>query len=552
MAEQEDAKMSLTIREALKFGGLFGASVVAGEEGLDTPIESISVLEVAEQNISRWVLKKQLYITAFYAIHSNVEQQKVVIQTLIECGCCGLVLCYVGTWVQEIDPEIIRLCDEAGFPLIQARQDVSYIEIMNPIINLLYEENASAASGNDYSVIRNDFLHLIINEEDMNVVFQQMNQRMGKRISYYDTYGKTIFSDRDGETVKNEEEYLKSDFNHVLYECSRKGYTVQEIAGKESLIVLIRSQKNLFGLFITDYDPDFSQDMEEVLINPLVVSGALILRRRNRMMDYREKAMQEYVADLLVWNFPADEAAVERGRELGLTVLDKNQIVLININSMQKVSSPKVQQEMQNYVKRVLLEKVEMVMQYYNPNNWLALRSNTIILFLDTRKEKINMKEFGKQLIRVFSGVPNLSVSVGISNVFDAVTKMPDAYFQAFQAAIIGRTHYGESKVVFYDTVYFFQKLRKMGTLEETQEVCHRFLKPVLDYDKAHGTELKNTLKILLEHNGNTLKTAEEMYVHKNTILQRKAKIIELLGYSPFEMPHLLNFLIIFDIWREV
>lgn len=542
--------MSLTIREALKFGGLFGATVVGGEDGLDTAIESISVLEVAEQNISRWALKKQLYITAFYAIHNNVEQQKVVIQTLIECGCCGLVLCYVGTWVQEIDPEIIRLCDEAGFPLIQARQDVSYIEIMNPIMNLLYEENTNTFSSNDYSVIRNDFLHLIINEEDMNVVFQQMNQRMGKRISYYDTYGKIIFSDRDEEIVKNEEEYLKNNFNHVLYECSRKGYTVQKVAGKENLIVLIRSQKNLFGLFITDYDSDFSQDMEEVLINPLVVSGALILRRRNRMIDYQEKAMQEYVADLLVWNFPTNETAVERGKELGLTVLDKNQIVLININSMQKLSSPKVQQEMQNYVKRVLLEKVETIMQFYNPNNWLALRSDTIILFLNTQKEKINMKEFGEQLIRIFSGTPNISVSVGISNVFEAVTEMPDAYFQAFQAAVIGRKHYGENKVVFYDSVYFFQKLREIGMQKDAQEICRRFLEPILSYDEQHGTELKYTLKMLLENNGNTYETARQIYVHKNTVLQRKNKIIELLGYSPFNMPHLLNFLIIFDIFH--
>ena len=150
--------MGLTIKEALKFGGLFGASVVAGKEGLDTPIESVSVLEVAEHNISRWVLKNQLYITSFYAIWDNVAQQKEVIETLIDCECCGLVLCYVGTWIRQIDLGIIQLCDEAGFPLIQARTDVSYIEIMNPIITLLYEENTRAMVTNDYSMVRNDFL----------------------------------------------------------------------------------------------------------------------------------------------------------------------------------------------------------------------------------------------------------------------------------------------------------------------------------------------------------------------------------------------------------
>ena len=218
--------MGLTIKEALKFGGLFGASVVAGKEGLDTPIESVSVLEVAEHNISRWVLKNQLYITSFYAIWDNVAQQKEVIETLIDCECCGLVLCYVGTWIRQIDLGIIQLCDEAGFPLIQARTDVSYIEIMNPIITLLYEENTRAMVTNDYSMVRNDFLNLVVNEENIDVVFQQMNRRLKKKVSYYDTYGKVIYSDRELSAIQAEEEYLKDNFNHILFECSRDGYTV--------------------------------------------------------------------------------------------------------------------------------------------------------------------------------------------------------------------------------------------------------------------------------------------------------------------------------------
>lgn len=542
--------MSLTIREALKFGGLYGATVVAGEEGLDIPIESVSVLEIADRNISHWVLKKQLYITAFYAICDNVEQQKVVIQTLIDYGGCGLVLCYVGTWVQQIDQEIIDLCNEAGFPLIQARQDVSYIEIMNPIQNLLYKENTPALGQSNETGIRNDFLNLIINEENMNTVFQQMNQRLEKHISYYDTYGKIIFSDRGDLDIQKEEEYLKYNFNHVLYDCAKKGYTVQSIEGKECLIALIRSQKNLFGLFITDYDEGFSGEMEEQLIHPLVVSGSLILRRKNRIADLREKAVQEYAADLLVWNFPSNERAVERGDELGLTILDKNRIVLININSIQQMTSPKVQQEMQDYVKRVLLGKVEEHMKFYNADNWLALRSDTIILFMDNRDSKIDMEKFCGRLLGLFQGKPNLSVSVGVSNSFTEVTKMPDAYFQAFEAAVIGREHYGENKVIFYDAVYFFQKLRKMGAQDETYEVCQRFIGPVASYDEEHGTELVDTLRILLENNGNTHTAASQMYVHKNTVLQRRNKIIELLGYSPFEMPHLLNFLIVFDILK--
>lgn len=543
--------MSLTIREALKFGGLFGASVIAGETGLDEPVESVSVLEVAESGISKWVLKNQLYITSFYAICNDAEKQKVVIKTLIKYGCCGLVLCYVGTWVEQIDEDILKVCNDAGFPLIQAREDVSYIEIMNPIMNLLYEENTQALAVNDYSLIRDEFLNLIVNEESPDIVFRKMDQRLKKRISYYDTYGKLIFSDRGEENVRAEEEYLQKNFNHVLYACSRNGYTVEEIEGEKRLLVLIRSQKNLFGLFITDCDTEDFSELERQFINPLVVSGALILGKRSHRASLREKAVEEYVTDLLVWNFPTDEKAIERGTELGLTITDKNCVMLINVNSIQNMKKVNVQQGMQKYVNRVLLGRIEETIKACDSGNWLAFRSDTIILFLRNHGGQKQMEDLGRRVLGFFEEKANLSVSAGVSNKFHRGTELPEAYRQAFQAAVLGREYYGENRVVFYDSVYFFSRLHEFGKEPGVQEVCRRFLKPVADYDEAHGTELTGTLECLVKNNGNTKKTSEDMYVHKNTILQRKEKIIELLGFSPFEPPHLLNFMIIFNIFKK-
>lgn len=449
-SEWRGIDMGLTIKAALKFGGLFGASVVAGKKGLDAPIESVSVLEVAEHNISRWVLKNQLYITSFYAIWDNVEQQKEVIETLIDCECCGLVLCYVGTWIRQIDLGIIQLCDEAGFPLIQARTDVSYIEIMNPIITLLYEENTRAMVTNDYSMVRNDFLNLVVNEENIDMVFQQMNRRLKKKVSYYDTYGKVIYSDRGTEGVQAEEEYLKDNFNHILFECSRDGYTVQDIQGRKNAIVLIRSQKNLFGLFFMDYDGDFEDNIKNGLINSMVVSGTLILQKRNKVSHFREKVIEEYVTDLLVWNFPSNAKALERGLELGLTVLDKNQIIVVNINSIQSVTDSKVQQEMQRYIRRVLLSQVKQLLNLYDPKSWLVFRSDTILLFMNHQDGSVNLHTLGEKLLRIFDGKFDLSVSIGVSNAFGSMTDIPNAYNQAFQAATLGRDHYGENKVIFY------------------------------------------------------------------------------------------------------
>lgn len=543
--------MGLTIKAALKFGGLFGSSVVAGEKGLNVPIESVSVLEVAEQNISRWALKNQLYITSFYAIWDNAARQKEVIETLINCQCCGLVLCYVGTWIREIDSSILRLCDEAGFPLIQARTDVSYIEIMNPIITLLYEENTKALVINDYSVVRNDFLNLVVNEENADKVFGQINQHLKKKVSYYDTYGKAIYSDRGADIIQSEEEYLKDNFNRILLECSRDGYTVKDMNGKKNAVVLIRSLKNLFGLFFMDYDEDFEESLKNGLINSMVVSATLVLQKKSKMSHVHEALVEEYVTDLLVWNFPSNAKALERGLDLKLSLLDKNQIIIVNINSIQNETNLKVQQDMQKYIKRVILSQMKKLLNLYDSKSWLVFRSDTILLFLNNQKSSTELKALGERLLRIFDGKFDLSVSIGISNAFTSITDIPDAYAQAFQAATVGREHYGANKVIFYDAVYFFQKLRLMCRQPETAEMCYKLLKPVLDYDENHGTELMDTLECLLVNNENVKQAAEQLFIHKNTVLQRKNKIVELFGYSPFDMPHRLNFLMVFDIMKK-
>lgn len=543
--------MSLTLKEALNFGGLFGATVVAGEEGLDKKIESVSVLEVAESGISKWVLKNQLYITSFYAISDNVEQQKIVIESLMKYGCCGLVLCYVGVWIQEIDIEIIKFCNKKGFPLIQARADVSYIEIMNPIINYLYEEDTQASAINDYSMIRNDFLDLIVNEENTESILKKINQRLGKKISYYDTYGKLIFSDENEKSIKADEEYLDKNLNSILYACSQNGYTIKKICEEERLIVLIRSKKNLFGFFITNKIQNGAYDLQNDFINPLVVSGALILRKRNRMGSLREKAMEDYVADLLVWNFPSLEKAIERGKELGVSIQDKDYIVLININPIQRTGDLKVQREMQDYVKRVIMPQIENYVKSQNPKNWITLRSDTIILFISSENQKKDMRTFCNYILEIFKMKKNPSVSIGVCNEIKNVIELPEAYRQAFRAAILGREYYGDNKIIFYNSVYFLRKIRQLGKQVETKMVCNEYLAPVLEYDSENGTELFKTLELLIENSANTQRVAQLLYVHKNTVLQRKNKILDLLGFSPFEMPYLLNFLVIFTILKE-
>jgi purine catabolism regulator len=56
------------------------------------------------------------------------------------------------------------------------------------------------------------------------------------------------------------------------------------------------------------------------------------------------------------------------------------------------------------------------------------------------------------------------------------------------------------------------------------------YLGKVIQYDKDHGQQLLETLKIYLMNNSSKQKTAKELYIHRQTLYYRLEKLGELLG----------------------
>lgn len=62
--------------------------------------------------------------------------------------------------------------------------------------------------------------------------------------------------------------------------------------------------------------------------------------------------------------------------------------------------------------------------------------------------------------------------------------------------------------------------------------LCHPSLGRVLRYDRSHGTNYTEILRKYLENNCNLSQTAREMFMHRNTMLNKLETVRELLGVS--------------------
>ena len=69
----------------------------------------------------------------------------------------------------------------------------------------------------------------------------------------------------------------------------------------------------------------------------------------------------------------------------------------------------------------------------------------------------------------------------------------------------------------------------------ELERLRDETISPLRAYDARHGTDLVETVREFLVHDGSTIETAAAMSLHRHTVGYRLARVQEVSGLSPYE-----------------
>ncbi len=539
----------MKVKDILSFGGLRDGKVVAGKDGLNNEVRSVTVLEVAEEIVRNWVLEYQLCITSFYAIVNNVEMQKKIILALHESNASGLVICHIDIFLKNVDPEIIKLCDKLNFPLIIANSNTSYIEILNPIIVKL-----TGYSNLEYDSIlklQNNLIEHIATKNDIEYIFKTMSEEYGDKIFFLDINNVIVYPkySKENEMIIN---LLKDNIMCIKEECDKLGYCMMN----NYIIYPIICKKMFFGTIVCMRKNNITIDNNLHIIKSMANLCTLLYSKKARVEEMEIARKEEYISDLLIWNFRSDKAAIIRGKNVGWDIINKVKMVIINFNDIQKTvvsTGNRAITELLKYISTILYDKIKYYVINDNSSNIIGLRSDMCIILLHNcdHNNDINKraKTLANNILKYCIDSHSISVSIGISGNIDHYKDIPKAYTQALDAAVMGRYFLGENRVMCYDDIPSCSIFRLIDS--NIFYAISNNIRSILDQNA--NDNLYETLKVLISNNMNTKKAAERLHIHYNTVNYRKNKIVEILGYKPWDMPYLVNAIIAItaDILRE-
>ena len=169
-----------------------------------------------------------------------------------------------------------------------------------------------------------------------------------------------------------------------------------------------------------------------------------------------------------------------------------------------------------------------------------SIQTNQIVLLKNVRLKNGKWeKEFLlNQLnawIQPFQQQMDLKLSIG--SFYDHYRDLSLSFNEAKKALEVGSILYPEQDIYCYDQMGFPILISQLPDVKKHPFIGH--YKTILDNDK--NGELRQSLVTFIETNGEIHKTAERLFIHRNTLHYRLDKIKELTGVDPKKLNGLIE-----------
>ncbi len=537
--------MPVTVAQILELEILKEATLLAGREGLDRRVTSVTVGEVPD--IADWLSGGEMVLSTLYAVSGDVESQREFCRRVMMADASAL---FVKTtrFVGSIPPDIIELADKRKFPLIEVPQSLRWTRLMQDATEVIINRQASLLERSQ--AIHRSLLGVVIRGGGWQELVEEASRLLERPVVVLDVWLEVLAASRGLPlSIEALQEALgRPEVRDTFVRQGRgeKAFRVRE-EGLPALLALpiIAGHKSL-GYVCAFTEAAELSGMEQVVLEHAATIAALEMAQDRVRFETEVRLKGDFVDDVISGEAGAGDSLLRRGAFLGCDLSRGAAVVLLSAEETPQSSSGRdggrlAQSELTGAVERVF-SLVSRHMAAVEPLSLCSLKSNQIIIFVcgDTARDPATLSRLVGVLQELGRTVDRLTVSAGMSSFVPEPAEMGRGYKEALVALKVGRKLQGPGCRFHFREVGTYRLLLEIWDKDpdEIRLLYEETVAPIERYDEANKTQLLQTLSVFFANNENLTKTAADLFAHRHTIRYRLEKIAEITGLDVFVTEH--------------
>lgn len=138
------------------------------------------------------------------------------------------------------------------------------------------------------------------------------------------------------------------------------------------------------------------------------------------------------------------------------------------------------------------------------------------------------------------------TASIGVGKLTKSIRCVSKSHRQAASILKLQSRKKLEDRINFFDDLGAYRVLLGIEDPEISREYHTQILGPLIEYDKESDSDLLDVLRCYLNHNGSVKETADELFVHRNTVNYKISKAAEILCMDLSKLDSRLQLLLAF------
>lgn len=278
--------------------------------------------------------------------------------------------------------------------------------------------------------------------------------------------------------------------------------------------------------------------------------GTALVRSENALQSQRDILMQ-----LLTGDYPDLQMLQQRAIHQQLDFTRPLRVAALRLEGIQNLFRqfpPEQAEAWLQQARRIIRQRLQQQLNQQGNGFPLVERGNMFIFLLpDEEDDFYQQKTWLQQWLRELAeGNEGLSLLCGLSAKVQQLQDYQRALSQARQALDLSENLRPAQRISDYQQLGFIKLLSAINDPALLSDFMHDTLGCLIERDRKSPWLLMETLETLLQENGNVVRAAERLGIHRNTLHQRIQRIEKLTGYAVGQPQFHLNASVALTIWR--
>jgi purine catabolism regulator len=550
--------MRFTVKDAMEMDVFRNANVIAGHEGLNNEITSVTVVDTPD--IKHWLKGGELLLTNAYVFKDNVEQLVNIVSDIKHTGASALGI-KLKRFVDTLPQDMISQANRCGIPLITIPVEYSWIDVMGPVMSEIINRKTDVLERT--IEIHKLFTDIVLNGGDIQSIINRLIDLINIPVIFLPdkwqdddnvVYGERIIKgfENSAKQIKDIVYNWKDILDYSITSDTKVRYSVDGYYA----IMPVQVEGKIYGHIVGIIGEGSIGRIETIAMEWAATNIAIEILKGKAVLEAEKRFKYDFLLDLLTGNIKSADVIMSRGGFYGWDFSGRFVVVVIDFDDFSQFylkEGNKDEVEMKK-VKNRLLSIVEKKVSMFYMKSIYMNKSDSINIIINiggasSNEAKKTLKEMARCIMDCFDEKRvKPSVSIGIGMDYSA-EQLHLSYKEAKQAISIGRKAWGKGKVYHYKDLGIYKFITHDSVAEFVDEFYEDTIKKVIEYDRDKGANLTHTLYTYLEHNS-IGEAASALFIHPNTLRYRLQRIEEITGLCLSNHEHRLNLEIGLKIYR--